>query len=93
MQDNWLMIAFKVVDYDEKALIRLNRVQCHQQVVFISDMLDASGKAIHRRYLMRHQKRETWSTLTFPQERPPDKDFRLWENALLCIAPRGRLQD
>ncbi len=34
-----------------------------------------------------------WLTLIFPQERPPDKDFKLWENALLCIAPRGRLQD
>jgi hypothetical protein len=24
---------------------------------------------------------------------PPKKDFKLWENALLYIAPRGRLQD
>jgi hypothetical protein len=93
MLDNWLMIAFKAMDYDETALIRLNRVQCHQQVVFILDVLDASGKAIDRRYLTRRQKRETWSILIFPQERPPDKDFRLWENALLCIASRGRLQD
>ncbi len=34
-----------------------------------------------------------WSTLILPQEKPLDKDFNLWENALLCIAPRGRLQD
>ncbi len=43
-----LMIAFEAADYDEKALIHLNRVRCHQQVVFISDVLDASGKAIDR---------------------------------------------
>ncbi len=92
-QDNWLMAAFENADYDEKALIHLNRVRCHQQALFISDVLDASGKAIDRRYLTRCQKGELWSTLIFPQERPPDKDFKLWENALLSIAPRGRLQD
>jgi hypothetical protein len=77
MQDNWLMIAFEAADYDEKALICLNRVQCHQQVVFIFDVLNSSEKAIDRRYSMHRQKGETWSTLIFPQERPPDKDFRL----------------
>ncbi len=87
------MAAFDNADYDEKALIHLNRVRCHQQAVFISDVLDASRKAIDRRYLTRCQKRDLWLTLIFPQERPPDKDFKLWENALLCIAPRGRLQD
>jgi hypothetical protein len=92
-RDNWLMAAFENTDYDEKALIRLNRVRCHQQAIFILDVLDASGKAIDRRYLKRRQKGELWLTLIFPQERPPDKDFKLWENALLCIAPRGRLQD
>ncbi len=87
------MAAFENADYDQKALIRLNRVRCHQQAVFILDVLNASGKAIDRRYLTRRQKGELWSTLIFPQERPPDKDFKLWENALFCIAPRGRLQD
>ncbi len=92
-QDNWLMAAFENTDYDGKALVRLNRVQCYQQAIFISDVLDASGKAINRKYLTWCQKGESWSTLIFPQEKPPDKDFKLWENALLCIAPRGQLQD
>jgi hypothetical protein len=87
------MAAFENADYNEKVLVCLNRVQCYQQAIFISDVLDASGKAIDRKYLTRHQKGELWSTLIFPQEKPPDKDFKLWENALLCIAPRGQLQD
>jgi hypothetical protein len=92
-RDNWLMVAFEHADYDQKSLVRLNRVQCHQQAVFISDVLNASRKAVDRRYLRQRQRRELWSTLIFPQEMPPKKDFKLWENALLCIAPRGRLQD
>jgi hypothetical protein len=56
-------------------------------------VLDASGKAINRKYLTRCQRGESWSTLIFPQENPPNEDFKLWENALLCIAPKGRLQD
>ena len=92
-RDNWLMGAFEHADYNEKSLVCLNRVRCHQQAVFISDVLNASGKAIERRYMMRHQRGETWSTLIFPQEQPTVQDFKLWENALLCIAPRVRLQD
>jgi hypothetical protein len=87
--DNWLMAAFKNADYNGKALVCLNRVQCYQQAIFILDVLDASGKAIDRKYLTRRQKGESWSTLIFPQEKPPDEDFKLWENALLCIASRG----
>jgi hypothetical protein len=87
------MAAFKNADYNGKALVCLNRVQCYQQAIFILDVLDASGKAIDRKYLTWRQKGELWLTLIFPQEKPPDKDFKLWENALFCIAPRGQLQD
>jgi hypothetical protein len=43
------MGAFEHADYDDKSLVRLNRVRCHQQAVFISDVLNASGKVIDRR--------------------------------------------
>jgi hypothetical protein len=92
-RDNWLMAVFENANYNGKALVRLNRVRCYQQAIFISDMLNASGKAIDRKYLTQRQKGESWSALIFPQEKPPDNAFKLWENALLCIAPRGRLQD
>jgi hypothetical protein len=42
---------------------------------------------------MWHQRGETRSTLNFLQEQPTAQDLKLWENALLCIAPRVRLQD
>jgi hypothetical protein len=58
-RDNWLMGAFEHADYDEKSLVHLNRVRCHQQALFISDVLDASGKAIDRRYMTRRQRGET----------------------------------
>jgi hypothetical protein len=83
------MAAFENADYNVKALVCSNRVRCYQQAIFILDVLNASGKAIDRKYLTRRQKGELWSTLIFPQEKPPDKDFKLWENALFCIAPKG----
>jgi hypothetical protein len=86
--ENWLMGAFEHADFDEKSLVRLKRVQYHQQAVFISDVLNASGKATDRRYMTRRQRGETWSTLIFLQEQPMAQDFKLWENAFLCIAPR-----
>ncbi len=74
---NWLMGAFEHADYNEKSLVCLNRVQYHQQAVFISDILNASGKAIDRRYMMWHQRGEMWSTLIFLQEQPTAQDFKL----------------
>ncbi len=55
-RDTWLMAAFKNADYNGKALVCLNRVRCYQQAIFITDVLDASGKAIDRKFLTRRQK-------------------------------------
>ena len=52
-KDNWLMVAFENAGYDGKALVCLNRVRCHQQAIFISDVIDASGRAIDGKYLTR----------------------------------------
>jgi hypothetical protein len=60
-------------------------------VLYLSDVLDAGGKCINKRYLERREQEEKWSTLIFPKENPPRRDFRLWRKALLSIAPRGRL--
>ncbi len=32
-------------------LIPLNRVWCYQQVIFLSDIMDTSGRAINEKYL------------------------------------------
>ena len=88
--DGWIMRAFASLGINEEELLHLNRVRCHQQVIFISDVFDASGRAVDRKYLRPRALDETWSTLIFPQERPPRKDFKLWQQAVLLLAPRGR---
>jgi hypothetical protein len=85
-----IMQAFAWLEFNEDELLRLNRVWCHQQVLFISDVFDASGKAVDRKYLARRPSEAAWSTLIFPQERPPRRDFNLWQRAVLLLAPRGR---
>jgi hypothetical protein len=55
-------------------------------------MFDMGGSALDRRYLERRPPRATLSTLIFSQESPSAKDYRLWQQALCLIAPRGRPQ-
>jgi hypothetical protein len=81
--DEWIMNIFEECGYSLAELERLNRVRLHQQVIFWSDVLGANGKTIDRRYLSQRLQEEEWSTITFPQERPPRKDFKLWKEALL----------
>ena len=92
-RDKWLMREFYRLGYDSKALARLNRVRLHQQVLFLSDILGASGKELDQRYLHKRPSTEQWSTLSFPKEKPPRKDFRLWEQAIQQLVPSGGLQD
>ena len=88
--DGWIMRTFARLDFDEDELLLLNRGRCHQQVLFISDIFDASGRAVDRKYLELRPVEEAWSTLIFPQEHPPQRDFNLWHRAVLLLAPRGR---
>jgi hypothetical protein len=59
-------------------------------VIFKSNIFDASGRALDRRYLKRRPAGEVWSTLLFPQEQPSAKDFQLWKSAFQLLALRGR---
>jgi hypothetical protein len=88
--DSWIMRAFDALGFTEEELLRLNRVRCNQHVLFTSDVFDASGRSVDRKYLARRPSGESWSTLIFPQERPPRRDFTLWQQAVLFLAPRGR---
>lgn len=91
--DQWLMRLFVAAGYSKEKLKRLNRVRIHQQVLFLSCVLGAGGKSIDKKYLKKRREDERWSTLTFPQERPPNKDFKLWKEALMQVAPAGRIND
>ena len=88
--DDWLMKRFLRMGCTRKELIRLNRVRLHQQTLFLSDVLDASGRALDRKYLVRRPANEKWSTLVFPREYPSNRDFRLWRETLLQLRPGGR---
>ena len=92
-RDTWLMLEFIRIGYSDKELIRLNRVRVCQQVLFLSEILGASGKELDLRYLRRRPLDERWSTLDFPQEKPPRKDFQLWEQALRQLVPAEGIQD
>jgi hypothetical protein len=76
-RDKWLMQEFIRLGYTKKDLERLNQVRLFQQVLFLSDILGASGSTLDERYLRRCRKDEVWSTIKFPREWPPAADFRL----------------
>ena len=91
--DKWIMLEFAKLGYDLPTLVRLNRVRLYQQVVFLSCVLGASGKELDEKYLYKRPANQKWSTLGFPNERPPRKDFRLWQQALRQLVPAGGIQD
>lgn len=91
--DQWLMRMFKHAGFSKDDLCILNRVRIYQQVVFLSDVLGASGKVLDRRYLERRPVDVRWSKLVFPRERPTGPQFRLWRQALQAIIPQDGIPD
>ncbi len=49
--DKWIMQILEPENYGMEELIRLNKVRCYQQVIFLSDIMVASGRAIDEKYL------------------------------------------
>jgi hypothetical protein len=84
-RDSWIMAKFIRMNYNTQSLCKLNRVRLHQQVIFLSDVMDASGRAIESKYLEERPMNERWSSLIFPKEMPSNSDFRLWSEAVLSI--------
>ncbi len=81
-QDLWLMQAFGRLNYNSNKLQCLNRFRMHQQVLYLSDVMDASGRGIDRKYLQPRSMEETWSDLVFPIEQLAPRDFRIWKDAI-----------
>jgi hypothetical protein len=88
-QDLWLMQEFGRLNYSSKDLQCLNSVRMHQQVLYLSDVMDASGRAIDRKYLQPRPMEETWSDLVFPIEFPAPRDFRIWKDTIPQIRALG----
>jgi hypothetical protein len=88
-RDTWIMAEFIRMNYNMQSLCKLNSVWLHQQVIFLSDVKDASGRAIDSKYLDERLWNKQWSSLIFPKERPSDSNFRLWKAALPQIRALG----
>jgi hypothetical protein len=81
-RDSWLMQEFVCMNYNCDDIQRLNQIRVQQEVLFLLDVIDASGWAINRKYLDPRSIGEAWSSLTFSIEQPPPQDFRLWKAAI-----------
>jgi hypothetical protein len=90
-RDKWMMQEFIRVGYKGSDLRRLNRVRLYQQVLYLSDIVNASGGELDERYLRQRSHHEQWSTLDYPKEQPAAGDFRLWACALRRVVPAGGL--
>ena len=88
-RDCWLMQRFLELGFSAAQLVILNRVRLHQQVVFLSCVLNALGSDLDAKHLYRRPDGQNWSELKFPKERPTPSDFRLWREALGQLVPAG----
>ena len=87
--DKWLMVLLMEAGYTKVELIQLNRVCCHQQVIFYLDILALNGQSLDRRYLTWRPEDKMWSNLIFPIEQTAPRDFSIWRMALKDFAPWG----
>jgi hypothetical protein len=83
--NQFIMQALIQAGYTNKALGRLNRVQVSLQLLFMSDILTASGNKISTEILSCRPKGEAWSSMRWPHEIPTDLDMQLWKNAINVI--------
>ena len=88
----WFMQAVVAAGVnDAKELIQINHFPCHQQVLFLSDILDAGRQAIDKHYLEQQNQTANWSTLIFLLEQPPQRDLTLRRQVLYSLAPPRRV--
>jgi hypothetical protein len=79
--DDWLIAQFIAAGYKGEDLLTLNRVRKHQQVLFLSDILGASGGSLDKRYLEVRQIGEQWSSIKFPCEEVNASEMGIWRRA------------
>lgn len=73
--DEWLMAMFLHLGFNEAELLRLNKVRIHQQVLYYSNVMDARGTFVDKRYLTRWRQSETWSRSKFPHSNHRTRTF------------------
>ena len=92
-RDKWMVMELERKGHSAEDLLRFNRERVHQQVLFLSDVLGASGKSLDRKYQKQRGVGEQWSTFRFPREKPPRKDFRLWKQEIAQLIPADGIMD
>jgi hypothetical protein len=79
--DDWLMARLIAAGYKGGDLLTLNRVRKHQQVLFLSDILGASGGSLDKRYLEVRRIGEQWSSIKVPCEEVNASEMGIWRRA------------
>jgi hypothetical protein len=83
------MSLFIFRGHNAKELAALNRVRKHQQVLFLSDILGASGGSLDKRYLQERRPGERWSSMKFPREIVTAPKMELWRRAIEQVVSHG----
>ncbi len=78
---DWLMARLIAAGYKGGNLLTLNRVRKHQQVLFLSDILGASGGSLDKRYLEVRQIGEQWSSIKVPCKEVNASEMGIWRRA------------
>jgi hypothetical protein len=90
--DDWLMAWFIAKGCSEKKLQSLNRVQKHQQVLFLSNILGASSRMVDKQYLQKRRGGGLWSSMKFPCKDVMETEMRLWRRAIAQVVAHGLAQ-
>jgi hypothetical protein len=85
--NQFIMQVLLKAGYAAETLLRLIRVQISLQLLFMLDVLTASGNKVNTKILLRRPPGQTCSNMRWPQERPTNSNLQLWKNALLDICP------
>ena len=59
----------------------------------MSCVLRASGKTLDLKHLTKRKEEEQWSTMVFPKEKSPQRDFAFWKLALRQVVRIGGIPD
>jgi hypothetical protein len=76
--------------YKGEPRTRLNKVRISQQVLFMSDILKASGGRVDPNTLPCRHRLEARSKMRWPVEQPSESDLQLWHNAIMSLCPSRR---
>ena len=85
--DDFIMQVILQAGYSTHEVKRINRVRVSMQVLFMSDILTASGHMIKPEILSPRPRDETKSNMRWPNEHPTPLNITLWRNAMRAICP------